>query len=819
MRSLPARGVVASITLALLIPGAAVLAGDAWPSWRGPRHDGSAATSAALSLTPSSALAIEWKRPLGSGYSGISIADGRVFTMFADGDVDWVGAFDAASGKPLWRYRVDSRYVGHDGSHDGPLSTPAVAGDRVVALGARGQLVCLDARTGKRRWAVDLTADHGVVKPTYGFAGSPVVHDGLVIVGTGTGETPTLSAFELGSGELRWQTAGRDRLPNQTPILVSGARGVELIAAGRDRVSAWDPSSGLLIWQLEHGGRGADVSVVPTGEGRMSFNTGWSETMSVSLRWPPSGEIQAPDRQGMPLLKESWRTAAFGRSFSTPVHHRGHLFGYTGAFLSCIDATTGERRWKSREPGDGFLILVDDHLVTLTRTGELHLGRASPEGYRSSTSLKVLDTASWTAPSFSRDMIFVRSFDQLAAVRITSGERAPAARPAAAGRIAGSLTARLADQVETAEDKSAVIARFLERHDRSPIVEGDDLAHIVYRGPAGEVDLMADVFFGAPDYLVRERRPLHRVPGTDFFFYTLRLEAEARVNYQLSVDLADPIPDPLNPTVVEVERLGDMSVLAMPRWQPAAAFTAASVEPGRIDKLTVHSGLLDRDLTLEVYLPPGYDGSGHRYPTLYLSDAEHALGRGALDVALDARSAAGEPVIAVMIAGTGWGEHVGRRRGAYVEALAKEIVPLIDDRYRTLRGPDDRAAVGCGQGGIVSLLAALAHPGVFSRVGSLSAYALPDLSAEIQDLARASDSLGLAIYLEWGRYDLRTGEGNLDIPAENRKLATALSASGFTVATREVPEGFGWATWKHRIGRMLEWLVTSPPPRPPSPVR
>ena len=205
--------------------------------------------------------------------------------------------------------------------------SPEIVSSRSVP---RGQLVCLDAGTGDEHWAVHLTADHGVVKPTYGFASSPVIYDDLVIIGTGTSDaSPTLSAFELTSGELRWQSAGHDRLVNQTPILVSTAGGVELIAAARGQVAAWDPSTGLLLWQLEHGARGADVSVVPIDDRRLSFNSAWAETMSVTLRRPPAGVAPA-DSQGLPVLKESWRTAAFSRTFSTPLHHGGHLYGYAG---------------------------------------------------------------------------------------------------------------------------------------------------------------------------------------------------------------------------------------------------------------------------------------------------------------------------------------------------------------------------------------------------------------------------------------------------------------------------------------------------------
>ena len=793
-------GAFTLLTLVGLALPSLVHADDAWPHWLGPRYASHATTSENLELGPDSTLEIAWKQPLGSGYSGISIDEGSVVTLFASGGSDWVGAFDADTGKPRWRFRMDAVHVGYDGSHDGPIASPAIAQGRVVALDARGRLVALDLRNGEASWSLRLVEDHGVEKPHYGFAVSPLIHKDLVIVGTGTGESPTFSAFDLGSGELRWQTPGTDVLTDHSPILLPRRNGgFELVAAARERLSGWNPEDGSLLWQLEHGGRGAAASVVALGDDRLSFNTSWPETISVA---------RTPGADGAIEIEESWKTKALGKSYDTPIYFDGHLFGFNGAFLTCLDAETGERKWRSRAPGDGFLIRVDDHLVTLTRTGELHLAPASADGYQSVASTKVLDTASWTGPSFARDLIYVRGFEELAAVRIVRAGAGTTTAESLPGQVEGSILAELAQEVAATEDKAAVVDRFLERHDRQPIVEGEELVHIVYHGPAQEVALAGDMFLGAPYYFVKEQRPLHRIAGTDLFYYSLRLETDARVNYQLSIDLGDPVPDPLNPTVVDVDRVGQMSVLTMPSWrpveEPAEPSTAGSIEAHK-----VASRILERELALEVYLPPGYGDSERSYPAFYVSDGKLAGERGQLGATLDARSAAGKPAIAVLIVDTGWGEHVGGRRDAYAEALVKEVVPWVDDRYRTAKGAAERVAVGCGEGGVVSLLAALAHPGVFARVGSLSAYALPDLSTQIQELARASNSPDLEVHLEWGKYDLRTGEGNLDIPAENRRLAEILSDSGFTVSHREVPEGFGWATWRFRVGRLLDALAAA----------
>ena len=100
--------------------------------------------------------------------------------MFSDGSHDFAAAFEAASGKELWRYKIAETYKGHDGSHDGPIATNVVAGDRVFGFGARGHIFALDLNTGKQLWSAN-ASELGGQSPFYGFASSPVVVDGVVV--------------------------------------------------------------------------------------------------------------------------------------------------------------------------------------------------------------------------------------------------------------------------------------------------------------------------------------------------------------------------------------------------------------------------------------------------------------------------------------------------------------------------------------------------------------------------------------------------------------------------------------------------------------
>ena len=97
-----------------LLPARAASAADAWPGLRGPRADGAVPGQSLGDGDPIS-VTLGWKVPLGSGYASLAVGDAGVIALFADGDADYAGAFDPATGKEKWRYRIADTYSGHDG--------------------------------------------------------------------------------------------------------------------------------------------------------------------------------------------------------------------------------------------------------------------------------------------------------------------------------------------------------------------------------------------------------------------------------------------------------------------------------------------------------------------------------------------------------------------------------------------------------------------------------------------------------------------------------------------------------------------------------
>jgi outer membrane protein assembly factor BamB len=146
-----------------------------WPQWRGPRRDGVSDEKGLLKAWPADGPKVLWRAKVGPGFSGVTVAAGRAITHFRESGNEVVAAWDAATGKPLWRraYPCTFREAGRFSA--GPRSTPAADDGRVVTLGASGILLGLDAATGAEVWRHDLMAEFNAREPEWGFATSPLL--------------------------------------------------------------------------------------------------------------------------------------------------------------------------------------------------------------------------------------------------------------------------------------------------------------------------------------------------------------------------------------------------------------------------------------------------------------------------------------------------------------------------------------------------------------------------------------------------------------------------------------------------------------------
>jgi enterochelin esterase-like enzyme/outer membrane protein assembly factor BamB len=782
----------------VLLASAPSTAGD-WPGYRGASADG-ISTEPVFSDVESLGLELEWRRKIGSGYSGIAIAGGRVVTMFSDGTSDVVAAFDESHGSELWRQTLEATYRGHDGSHDGPLATPLIHGGRVFGITALGRLFALEAETGEQVWSVDLPAAHEAVSPIYGFSTSPMMQGGLLIVQVG-GKNVSVAGFDPATGEEKW-TAGSDTVNYQSPVPFTLGERSFVLAAGLKQLLLLDGASGEVVAEYEHGGggfRGArSITPVPAGDGRVFL--AHAEDASAMVRIRSAGE-------GF-VIEPLWEHRSIHNSYTVPVYHEGHLYGYSNRFLTCVDAETGEPVWRSRQPGDGFVTLVDDHLVILTKQGSLHLAPASEQGYREVTGLELFADLAWTAPSFANGHLYLRSLGEL--VRVGVGHASVLTRVIDRSLVPDeeSPFGCFLSEIAEAEDKRAVVDAWIESSDGFPIVEAGGQVHFVYRGPGEDLAIAGDMIGH------RQERPMKRVPGTDLFYYSATLEPDARISYLFIRDYEEMV-DPLNPRETVTTVVGKamepslgvpvatpISWLAMPEWKPAPALEGAAGEfRGRLETHHFASEHLGAEQAIEVYLPAGYDESDRPYPVAIIHGGAVARERGSLIETLDRLGDERiEPLLLVFVGSVApLGAHE-----PYAAMVADELIPYLDQAFRTIASREGRAHVGADFAGFAALYCAFSRPGDASRVGTHSAVMLDFMRAGLEPLFVTDQPFD--VYMDWGTYDFRNPDEAWDMVEMNRDLTELLRKQGFEPAGGESRTGPGWSVWRHRVADLLAAL-------------
>jgi len=393
-----------------------------WPGWRGPNRD---AVSTETGLLP------EWKAPgpplawkatgLGGGFSSVSVAGGRIFTMGDRDGAQHVLALGQADGKLLWSAKVGPPLSDEYG---GPRGTPTVDGDLIYAIGTEGDLVCLEAATGRERWRKSLARDFGgQVMSMWKFSESPLV-DGDRLVVTPGARDAALVAVDKKTGRELWRTAIPD-LGSQgkegaaySSIVVSNAAGVrqyvQLLGRGLVGVRA---SDGKFLWGYNRIANGVANISTPIVRANWVFASTGYQTGSVLL------ELQkAPD--GGVVAKELY----FLGAKTLQSHHGGLVLvgnyvygghGHKAGFPICVEFTTGKVAWggdiRNAGSGSAAVLYADGNLYFRYQNGVMLLVQASPEGYRERGSLTIPDVRnpSWSHPVVVDGKLYLREQDTL----------------------------------------------------------------------------------------------------------------------------------------------------------------------------------------------------------------------------------------------------------------------------------------------------------------------------------------------------------------------------------------------------------------------
>ncbi|ANM29473.1 hypothetical protein ABI59_07575 [Acidobacteria bacterium Mor1] len=728
-------------------------------------------------------LSLAWKQGLGRGYSSVLAVSDRVIATYGDGEANWLVAMDAAGGRRLWSYRTSDYYPAHTGSEGGPSSTPTIDGGTVFGVSRYGKLFALDLADGKERWARQLEDGPLSRTPHYGWTTSPVIVGDLVVLLTGGDAGHSITAFDRRSGEPRWHT-GEGSVSYQTPAIRTIGGREQLVAVNDQKIMGLNPESGEILWEHEHGTYIVEAFAQPVtiGENQLLINS-LQEVVAYRI-----------DREGDSYtVEEMWRNRNLRSSYAVPVVHEGSVFGLSRNILVCLDAASGEVRWKSREPGARGLILVDGHLLILDRNGAVVVVEAAGDAYRERARQAVFERYGHVAPSFANGRIYVRNDDEIAALDVVdSSSGGDDGRP---DRELLGQFGKWVGRTEQTEDPQAAVNAYLEQQETLPVIEGN-LVHFLYQAQ-DEAVAISGTFLEWWDPV-----PMHRVAGTDLFFRSMKLDPDAVWEYSFHPNFEGRAADPHNPHTI-----GSASELRMPGWKSPEHIVEKEEGNGRLDSFEFRSDVMDTTQRVQLWLPPGYGRGSDRHGVVYVYNGAGALRVGELNHTLD--HIVGSRVAPVIVVFLPWPraleEYGGGRSPDLNRMLAEELVPHIDRNYRTIPEPASRALAGPAEGGMLALYGALKRPDVFGAAAAQGSSLQVVIADEIlQMIAATAASKRPKVFVQWTPNDQKFGEGGIDAVEGSRTLYDAFKKAGYDLHGGERPGSRGWSTWRAYYDDIME---------------
>jgi outer membrane protein assembly factor BamB len=449
--------------IAILSSASAAVADD-WPQWLGPRRDGIWREGGIVNRFPEGGPPVRWRAPIKGGYAGPAVVGNRVYvTDFASKPGTKSGnpfsrarlpgkervlCLDDTDGHVIWQHDYDCDYsISYPA---GPRATPAVDEGRVFTLGAMGDLICLDAATGKIIWSVNLPSRYGDPQtpnsavPLWGYAASPLIDgDRLFTLG---GPDAVVVALNKNTGAEIWRALSSSSIGYCPPGIIDVGSTRQLIVWHPEAVCGIAPETGKVFWEAPFEVKAALSVPMPRFDGGRLFVTSFynsalmlkldTKKPGATVLWRGKGKGEQPDK-----------TASLHSIIPTPLFRDGYVYGVDSyGELRCLNADTGERVWTAlgvtRPLKDGkrnqappsagdrwanaFLDPQGDRCFLFNEAGELVIAKLDPSGYSEIDRAKIIEPDNhmpgrqvvWSQPAYAHRRVYVRNDHEIVSVSL-----------------------------------------------------------------------------------------------------------------------------------------------------------------------------------------------------------------------------------------------------------------------------------------------------------------------------------------------------------------------------------------------------------------
>lgn len=418
--------VLAVCAAALALAAAGDVRGAEWPQWRGPGRDGVAVGFDAPKAWPEKLRKV-WSTQVGGGLASPIVVGNRVYVHSRRGDDEVVSAVELSSGKLLWSdsYRSPFPLTSEARPYgDGPYATPTWHDGRLYTFGMNEVLSAYDAASGKLLWRRDWSTEYKIPRPYYGAAAAPLLVDGLCIVYVGGPGKGALLALDARTGDPRWRLDGEG--PPYGAAMVASFGGVrQIVTQSEYSLLGVELATGKQLWRRDWRVPYGNVILTPVLHG---------DRFIISALDVDAQAIRVFREGGVWKTEVAWSNREGTMYISTPVLAGGRLYGFTtrkkGSVYS-LDPATGKILWTS--PGGlgetASLVAAGDYLFILLETADLLVARKGTDAWTPVARYDdVADSATQGYPVILGDRILVKDRERLTLWSLKGEGTAKAAR-------------------------------------------------------------------------------------------------------------------------------------------------------------------------------------------------------------------------------------------------------------------------------------------------------------------------------------------------------------------------------------------------------
>jgi outer membrane protein assembly factor BamB len=345
---------------------------------------------------------------VGEGHSSPVFANGKIYLSGMIDSTGYIFVFNQ-DGKLLWKVEYGKEF---NASYPGARTSVVVVNDLMYMYTGFGELICMDANNGDKKWSKNAFADFDGTNIRWGVTETVVVNGDLVYLTPG-GKKNNVVALNRFNGHLVWTSAGKGELSSYcTPLLVELPARKLLVTHTAEHIIGLDAKTGEMLWDYPHTNQWQVHANTPIFyKGDLFCFSGYGQG-GVKLDLSDDGSS----------VKKVWSKTELDSRMGGMVAVDGFLYGSGDKAREwrCVKWETGEETYVDKTIGKGVTIFADGMLYCYSDRGELALVEANPKEFNviSQTKVEVGTAQHWAHPVINNGCLFVRHGDALIAYKI-----------------------------------------------------------------------------------------------------------------------------------------------------------------------------------------------------------------------------------------------------------------------------------------------------------------------------------------------------------------------------------------------------------------